>query len=252
VFFPVFRCSVRRLFSDLFALFCVDWDDDRPSRWQSSKAADRSDSMIARELRLSPNPVRRLRKRLGLPAHVRKAIPIGTRYGNLIVQKAVSRKRKKTGPVSNSLASRSLCQCDCGGQRIVFNEDLRSGNTTTCGRHINVRNLDSEWIRVFHQYLGGAPCDVALDLPFPSNMLSRYAHCLAAIAALKKVMWPCLPTDATVPGSVSGTTESTNSSLVSVTAPEMCCLAAAFVIAQRAIWPWRYSFLGFAGCSAKA
>jgi hypothetical protein len=115
-----------------------------------------SDLMIARELRLSTNPVRRLRKRLGLPAHVRKAISIGTRYGNLIVQNVVSPKRKKAGPVSNSLASRSLCQCDCGGLRIAFNEDLRSGNTTTCGCHINVRNLDSEWIRVFHQYLGGA------------------------------------------------------------------------------------------------
>jgi hypothetical protein len=37
------------------------------------------DSTIGRELRISPIAVRKLRKRLGLPAHIRKAIPIGTR-----------------------------------------------------------------------------------------------------------------------------------------------------------------------------
>ncbi len=115
-----------------------------------------SDPRIARQLKASANSVRRLRKRLGLPARGRKVIPIGTRHGNLIVLKAVSPKGKKTGLASNALGSRSLCECDCGGQRVAFNEDLRSGNTTTCGCRINLRNLDSEWIRVFHQYLGGA------------------------------------------------------------------------------------------------
>jgi hypothetical protein len=114
------------------------------------------DSKIGRELRISPNVVRKIRKRLGLPAHVRKEIPIGTRHGNLVVQRSLSPERKKSGDALNSLSSRSLCRCDCGEQRVVFNEDLRSGKTTTCGCRINLRNLDSEWIRVRHQYIGGA------------------------------------------------------------------------------------------------
>jgi hypothetical protein len=114
------------------------------------------DSRIGRELRVSSNVVRQLRKKLGLPAHVRKEIPIGTRHGNLVVVKPLSPERKKGGDAPNSLSSRSLCRCDCGRQRVAFNEDLRSGNTTTCGCRVNLRNLDSEWIRVRHQYIGGA------------------------------------------------------------------------------------------------
>ena len=114
------------------------------------------DSKIARALGITAGPVRRLRKKLGLPASIRKPIPIGVRYGNLVVLKAVSPKNKKGGDASNGLSSRSLCRCDCGRKRIAFNEDLRSDRTKTCGCRIDLRNLDSEWIRVFHQHFGQA------------------------------------------------------------------------------------------------
>jgi hypothetical protein len=114
------------------------------------------DSKIAGALGMPAGPVRKLRIKIGLPAHTRKAIPIGIRFGNLVVLKVLSPKRKKGGDASNGLSSRSLCRCDCGGKRIAFNEDLRSGNTTTCGCRIDLRNPNSDWIRVFHQCAGGA------------------------------------------------------------------------------------------------
>lgn len=108
------------------------------------------DSKIARTLRIQTRPVRNLRKKLGLPAHIYKPIPPDTRYGNLVVIRALPPRRKRGADAVRSLSSRSLCRCDCGKTRIVFNEDLRSGNTKTCGCRIDLRNLDSEWIRVFH------------------------------------------------------------------------------------------------------
>src|SRR5947209_8210059 len=114
-----------------------------------------SDSKIAQELRMPESPVRKLRGKLGLPANLRKPLPVGSRFGNLVVVKALNHKnRKRIAP--NWLSSRSLCRCDCGGTKAVFNEDLRSGNTKTCGCRIDLRNRDSEWIRVFHGYLSGA------------------------------------------------------------------------------------------------
>lgn len=114
------------------------------------------DSEIARTLQMPENPVRKLRIKLGLPARVRKPLQVGTRYGNLIVVRPLSPKRKHGTDPTRGLSSRSLCRCDCGGKRIAFNEDLRSGNTKTCGCRIHLRNPDSEWIRVFHGYLSGA------------------------------------------------------------------------------------------------
>ena len=115
-----------------------------------------SDSRIAQKLTIGTNSVRRLRRKLHLPARLRKDIPIGTRYGNLTVLSVLSPENKKRGDASTILSSRSLCRCDCGAQRVAFNQDLRAGNTTTFGCHINLRNVDSEWIRIFHQFLGGA------------------------------------------------------------------------------------------------
>jgi hypothetical protein len=114
------------------------------------------DSKIARAFGMPVGAVRKLRNRLGLPAHIHKAIPIGTRFGNLLVLKALCPKNKKGADASNSVSSRSLCRCDCGGERVAFNEDLRSGNTKTCGCRIDLRNPDSEWIRLFHGYVSGA------------------------------------------------------------------------------------------------
>jgi hypothetical protein len=142
------------------------------------------DSTIARELGISEGPVRKLRIKLGLSSHVRKPIPIGTRYGSLVVLKVLKPKNKKSTDASNSLSSRSLCGCDCGRKRISFNEDLRSGNTTTCGCRINLRNLDSEWIRVFHCYVGGAKSrrsKFALSLQQVKHICSLPCHYCGAI-----------------------------------------------------------------------
>ena len=142
-------------------------------------AEGRHDTEIARELGVPEGPVSKLRKKLGLPTRsCVKPIPAGARYGNLVVLKSLSPRRKIGADAPNSLSSRSLCRCDCGKKRAVFNEDLRSGSTKTCGCRINSRNPDSEWIRVFHQvkhsaksrrlkmglslaqvkYLGSLPC----------------------------------------------------------------------------------------------
>jgi transposase-like protein len=113
------------------------------------------DSRIARELGVPENTVRKLRSKLGLRANIRKPVVVGTRYGNLVVLKTVSPKnRKRAAP--NWVSSRSLCSCDCGRTRVVFDEDIRSGRTKTCGCRMDLRNLDSEWVRVFHCYAGAA------------------------------------------------------------------------------------------------
>src|SRR6267142_1196058 len=114
------------------------------------------DSRIAYELGIPAGPLRKLRHKLGLPSRIRKPIPIDTRYGNLVVLKALSPKSNRRGRRSNWFSSRSLCRCDCGRKRIAFNEGLRSGRTKTCGCRIDLRNVDSEWIRIFHGYVNGA------------------------------------------------------------------------------------------------
>lgn len=115
-----------------------------------------SDSRIARELKMPEGPVRKLRENLGLRPRIFKPIPIGHRHGNLVVLKQMSPKHKKGADSLAGLSSRSLCRCDCGRRIAIFNEDLRSGNTKTCGCRIHLRNLDSEWIRIYHSYRSGA------------------------------------------------------------------------------------------------
>jgi hypothetical protein len=109
------------------------------------------DTEIARELGVLEGAVRKLRKKLGLPAHTCvKPIPVGTRFGCLVVIGALSPERRNSDGL-NGVSSRSLCLCDCGKECFAFNENLRAGNKVTCGCRIDLQNPDSEWIRVLHQ-----------------------------------------------------------------------------------------------------
>jgi hypothetical protein len=53
----------------------------------------------------------------------------GRQFGKLIV---VSREEDYVSP-KGTHKSRWLCQCECGNTTIVTSDNLRSGNTTTCG-----------------------------------------------------------------------------------------------------------------------
>jgi hypothetical protein len=55
------------------------------------------DSKIARALGIPAGPVRKVRHKLGLPAHIRKPIPIGIRFGNLVVLKSAESQEQKRG-----------------------------------------------------------------------------------------------------------------------------------------------------------
>lgn len=115
------------------------------------------DSEIARELGIPEGPIRKFRKKLDLPAHsCVKLIPVGARFGCLVVRAAISPERKRGADSEHGLSSRSLCLCDCGKECPAFNEDLRSGNKVTCGCRIDLKNPDSEWIRVFHSVKSSA------------------------------------------------------------------------------------------------
>lgn len=58
---------------------------------------------------------------------------IGERYGRLTVRKFHSRRGHK---------KLFVCVCDCGTERVVYDSNLRSGHTTSCGcRHDEQRRL---------------------------------------------------------------------------------------------------------------
>lgn len=50
----------------------------------------------------------------------------GRRYGRLTVIRAI--------PAPTSAYPKVLCRCDCSAKTVVFLNNLRSGNTTSCGR----------------------------------------------------------------------------------------------------------------------
>lgn len=58
-------------------------------------------------------------------SRARRPIPVGTRFGELTV--IAEAKPAYTG------ASRSLCKCSCGTERIYINGNLKSGGTSACG-----------------------------------------------------------------------------------------------------------------------
>lgn len=53
---------------------------------------------------------------------------IGSRFGRLLVKKLIKPKRRY-----GRRYRRWLCLCDCGKVKIVFTEDLRSGQVKSCG-----------------------------------------------------------------------------------------------------------------------
>ena len=59
-----------------------------------------------------------------MKARNRKPMPVGTRFGRLVVQAELPTVRGR---------SRSRCICDCGKTVDVNNYALRSGNTMSCG-----------------------------------------------------------------------------------------------------------------------
>lgn len=65
--------------------------------------------------------------------YVRKPVKInispGTRFGRLVVVEQIDDRRN--GHILWK------CQCDCGRYTIVYANSLRSGSTSSCGRHRN-------------------------------------------------------------------------------------------------------------------
>lgn len=57
----------------------------------------------------------------------------GNRYGGLTVISFVQMKPK----------GKWLCKCDCGGEKLVYGSDLRSGKVTSCGCRINSSVLET-------------------------------------------------------------------------------------------------------------
>lgn len=53
----------------------------------------------------------------------------GQRYGRLVAIERAENKVSKSGKVR----ARWLCQCDCGNKKIVLLDDLRGGQTKSCG-----------------------------------------------------------------------------------------------------------------------
>lgn len=53
----------------------------------------------------------------------------GRRFGRYTVLRRAESYISKTG----SRQSRWLCRCDCGNERIVFSQSLKSGNSLSCG-----------------------------------------------------------------------------------------------------------------------
>lgn len=53
----------------------------------------------------------------------------GQRYGRLIAVKRVENRVSKSGKIR----ARWLCKCDCGKEKVILLDDLRSGHTNSCG-----------------------------------------------------------------------------------------------------------------------
>ena len=65
------------------------------------------------------------------PRKVRK----GSRFGRWTVIKSVKPKRYVS---ARSNSSRWLCQCECGERAVVFETNLLSGRSTSCGCRVIV------------------------------------------------------------------------------------------------------------------
>ena len=106
-------------------------------------------NQIALLLNRSLGPTRRIFTELGLKTTVYKAVPCGTSFGALTVVGPATPERTYKG----HLEHRSHVRCKCGKSKIVFNYNLRTGNTTSCGCRFQQRRPDRDWVR--------RRCDVA-------------------------------------------------------------------------------------------
>lgn len=70
----------------------------------------------------------------------------GERFGRLTVIKRVENDK--------SFGSKWLCKCDCGNECVVFSNNLRRGNTTSCGCvAIESRTTHNKWgTKVYRTY----------------------------------------------------------------------------------------------------
>jgi len=109
-------------------------------------------SEIALTLKRTIGPVRRIFNELGLKTGNLKPIAIGARFGYLTVVAAAAPQKTYKG----HLESKSIVECHCGNRKEVFNYNLRSGNTKTCGCKIHLLRPDAAYIRILHGYRSGA------------------------------------------------------------------------------------------------
>lgn len=63
---------------------------------------------------------------------VRLEVPVGTRYGDLVVLGEAASRRSVGGSVKRYLS----CRCDCGTELEVRLNNLRSGRTRSCGCYV--------------------------------------------------------------------------------------------------------------------
>jgi hypothetical protein len=109
-------------------------------------------SEIAKALGRTIMPVRRICAELGLQTSNSRRIPVGKKFGYLIVISEAAPKLNYQG----HMESRSRVRCHCGEEKIVSNFNLLDGNTRTCGCKLHLVNPDTPYIRIFHSYLAGA------------------------------------------------------------------------------------------------
>jgi transposase len=107
---------------------------------------------IALALGRTIGPIWRVCKELGLKTSNFKPAILGETFGYLKDIAHAPAQRTYKG----HLEGKCIVGCDCGKQKEVFNYNLRSGNTKTCGCKIHLLNPDTPYINVFHRYLSGA------------------------------------------------------------------------------------------------
>jgi transposase len=107
---------------------------------------------IALKLNRPIAPVRRVFKELGLTTSNFRSTKPGQRFGSLEVIEPIAPRKTYKG----HLEARSRVICDCGREKEVFNHDLRSGNSKSCGCRIQARKAEAPYVRIFSAYRSNA------------------------------------------------------------------------------------------------
>jgi DNA-binding CsgD family transcriptional regulator len=115
-------------------------------------AEGKKNTEIARLLRRTIGPVRRVCAELGLRTSNFKPVIIGEKFGFLKVVGLMPPKKTYKGHNE----SKCIVECHCGNRKEVFNYNLRSGNTATCGCKLHLLNTETPYLRIFHGYFSGA------------------------------------------------------------------------------------------------